>query len=165
MQSHGLHFEGRSILKHGFRIRLCADPMAHYFGYPYDKLNFHWPVYGLRDDAYCTLFVEHARKSIHRTEMDIRKCDYLLAYNEKSDISEFLKNLGYEPANIDKLRSHILCNTYLNILTYSHYLMKCFRCVAQTNLNGKCVTTVWELRNDFTIRFITLIPGGDKRWK
>lgn len=142
-----------------------ALSMVHYFGYPYDELIFHWPVYGLHDDAYCVLFVEYARKSIHGAEIDAGKCDYLLTYNEKSDKSEFLKALGYEPANIGELRSDILCNTYLNALTYGHYLKKCFRCVAETYLNGKCVTTVWELRRDFTIRFITLIPGGDKRWK
>lgn len=137
---------------------------VHYFGYPCDELIFHWPVYGLHDSAYCALFVEYARKSIHGAEMDIQKCDYLLTPNEGSDKSKFLKALGYDLSDPGKLRSDILCNTYLKTLTFSSSLKKCFRCIAQTSLDGKLVTTVWELRKDFTLRFLTLIPGGDKRW-
>ena len=138
---------------------------VHYFGYPYDELIFHWPVYGLHDSAYCELFVEYARKGIHGAEMDIRKCDYLLKYDEKDDKSAFLSALGYGLTEPSRLRSDILCHTDLRTLTYSRYTKGCLRCVAKTDLHGKFVTTVWELKKDFTLRLITLIPGGDKKWK
>ena len=112
----------------------------------------------------CALFVEYARKSIHGAEMDIRKCDYLLTFSKDSDKSKFLETLGYSLSAPGKLRTDILCNTNWQTLTFSSYLKQCFRCIAQTNLNGKLVTTVWELRKDFTLRFLTLIPGGDKKW-
>ena len=137
---------------------------VHYFGHPYDELIFHWPVYGLHESAYCALFVEYARKSIHGAEMDIRKCDYLLTFRKGSDKSKFLEALGYSLSAPGKLRTDILCNTNWRTLTFSSYLKQCLRCIAQTNLNGKLVTTVWELRKDFTLRFLTLIPGGDKKW-
>lgn len=39
------------------------------------------------------------------------------------------------------------------------------KCMAKTTLKGKLVTSVWELKQDFSVRFITLIPRDDKKWK
>lgn len=55
--------------------------------------------------------------------------------------------------------------TDLRTMIFSRYDNGCFACLAETKLKGLSVTTVWEIQKNLDIRFITLIPGGEKRWK
>lgn len=142
-----------------------ALSLVHYFGLPFNELVFHFPTFGLHDDEYCGLFVQYAKGSIKRFEIDERKIDYLLSFNFGRDKSLFLTRLGYNANTARELCSDIYCNTDVQSLTFSGFRNNCLKCVAKTVLKGKLVTTVWELKKDFKLRLITLIPGGDKRWK
>ena len=142
-----------------------ALAMVYYFGLPYDDLIFHWPLFGAHDDEYCDLFVKYARQYVHDFEMDINKALYLLSYQVNHDKSKFLKTIGYDASNLETLRKDICHCTDVSSLTFSRITKDCLKCSAKTILKGKLVTSVWELKPDFTIRFITLIPGGDKKWK
>lgn len=142
-----------------------ALTMVHYFGLPYNELVFHWPLYNIHDNEYCDIFVKYARKCIKEYEMEINKAIYLLTFQKENDKSAFLNSLGYSINNPEKLKGDIYCYTDIFSLTFSRYTKNCLRCIAKTNLNGKIVTSVWELKHNFIIRFITLIPGGDKKWK
>ncbi len=139
--------------------------MVYYFGLSDDSLIFHWPLPKVHDSEYCQMFVRYARSQTRGKEMDIRKCDYLLTYSKNRDKSEFLKKIGYEKSNPEKLKLDILYGTDFKTLSFSRYDQGCLSCVAKTTLKGKIVTTTWELMRNLKVRFITLIPGGDKRWK
>lgn len=142
-----------------------ALALIHYFELPFNELVFHFPVFGLHDDEYCRLFIRYARKVIKDFKIDERKIGYLLSFNKKGDKSAFLADLGYGDANARELLSDIYCCTEVQSLTFAKLTNHCLKCIAKTVLKGKLVTSVWELQKDFTIRFITLIPGGDKTWK
>ena len=142
-----------------------ALTMVHYFDYPFNELTFHWPIQKLHDQEYLEMFVKQASKSVKTAMVAIEKCGYLLKFDAKKDKSKFLLELGYAANDASKLRNDILCGTDLRTLSFSRYTSDCLSCIAKTTLNNKIVTTVWELKRDFTIRLITLIPGGDKQWK
>ena len=142
-----------------------ALTLVHYFGLSYSYLVFHWPLYNVHDNEYCDIFVKYVRKYIKEYEMDINKAFYLLTYQTGHDKSEFLKKLGYDVNDPEKLKNDICCYTDASTLTFSRLTKDCFRCIAKTILMGKIVTSIWELKRNFKIRFITLIPGGDKKWK
>ena len=139
--------------------------LVHYFGVPYNELSFHFPIYGLHDDEYCDIFVKYARKVIKRFDIDNDKMIYLLKYHSANDKSEFLNKIGYSSDNPDELCSDIYCHTDVQTLTFTRYKKGYLGCIAKTTLKGKVVTSVWSLEKNFHIRFITIIPGGDKRWK
>lgn len=139
--------------------------LFHYFGLPYNDLDFRFPVFNLHDDEYCDIFVKYSRKVIKYFDIDDRKGVHFLQYKIKDDKSLFLKKLGYSLENYHELISDIYCNTNVNSLTFSKFDKQCLKCIAKTILRGKIVTSVWELKSNFHIRLITIIPGGDKRWK
>lgn len=139
--------------------------MVHYFGLPYDDLIFHWPLFNVHDDEYCDVFVKYVRLYINDFEMDISKANYLLTYQADHDKSEFLKKIGYDQSGLDNLCEDICHCTDVTSLTFSRITKDCLKCMAKTTLKGKLVTSVWELKPNFSVRFITLIPGGDKKWK
>ena len=136
--------------------------LSHYFKLPLNDLVFHFPIYGLHDEEYCDLFVKQARETIKSLDVADEKMLYLLTHVKDRDKSSFLNQLGYTSLRPDELKSDIVCNTDLTTLSFSRFTPMWFKCVAKTTLRGKIVTTVWELRNDFTPRLITIIPGGDK---
>ena len=127
--------------------------------------TFHFPTPGIHDDEYCDIFVKYCRKNIDSIVINEKKAMYLLMQRAKDDKSSFLNNLGYDVNSSDKLLLDIYNNTQINSLTFSRNEKMCLKCVAKTILNGKIVTSVWKLKNSLEIRFITLIPGGEKRWK
>lgn len=139
--------------------------LVHYFGIHYNELDFHFPAYGLHDDEYCDIFVKYCRRIIRNFDVDINKCVYFLRPTVKNDKSKFLVSLGYSISNPENLLSDIYCNTYVDTLTFSSFNKGYLRCIAKTILKGKIVTSVWELKTNFHIRLITIIPGGDKKWK
>ncbi len=73
--------------------------------------------------------------------------------------------LGYSEKEKEKLLDDIEGNTVIKTLTFSRLEEKCLKCEAKTILKGNIVTSIWELKENLEIRFITLIPGGEKRWK
>ena len=142
-----------------------ALSLVHYFGLPFNELTFHFPVFGIHDDEYCALFVEYAKAAVKRFEIDERKLLYLLTPRMDNDKSKFLRSLGYFESNLNKLYADIHCGTQINSLRSKELTQYGLKCEAKTLLEGKIVTTAWVLEKNFTIRFITLIPGGDKKWK
>ncbi len=148
----------------------CEDDMTsltmvYCFGLDNENLVFHWPKLGVHDDEYCSLFVQYSKQRISGMDVDIRKCAYLMKYDAGRDKSRFLSELGYDSLSLESLRNDIISNTDLQILNFSRLISTCLKCVAKTELHGKIVTTVWELKKDYKIRLITLIPGDDKKWK
>lgn len=139
--------------------------LVHYFGFSKEDLPFCFPTYGVHDVDYCDIFVKYSRARIKGVLIDERKAVYLLTYKEKDDKSLFLNKLGYNENEKDKLLDDIRDNTDIKTLTFSRFEEKCLKCEAKTILKGNIVTSIWELKENLEIRFITLIPGGEKRWK
>ncbi len=142
-----------------------ALSLVHYFGLSFNELVFHFPTFGLHDDEYCRLFVQFSRKAVKRFKVDEMKIVYLLKPRERDDKSKFLHALGYSIDGVEELRADIHCGTTIDTLMFKEFSKFGIKCEAKTVLKGKIVTTAWMLENDFTIRLITLIPGGDKKWK
>lgn len=139
--------------------------LVHYFGFSKEDLPFCFPKYGIHDADYCDIFIKYSREHIKGILIDERKAVYLLTYKTKDDKSLFLNNLGYSENEKEKLLDDIQNNTKIGTLTFSRFEEKCLKCKAETILKGNIVTSVWELKENLEIRFITLIPGGEKRWK
>ena len=137
--------------------------LTYYFGL--SDFVFHWPTYGIHDAEYCDVFVKYSRGKIRDLEIDERKAIYLLATSKINDKSRFLKSLGYSSSEPRQLVNDIYQNTALRTLIYSRLDKNCFSCKALTVLKGKKLASIWELKKDFTLRLITLIPGGDKIWR
>lgn len=138
--------------------------LVHYYGFSIEKFPFHFPMCGIHDNEYCDIFVKYSRQHIKKVVIDERKAFYLLGHREKDDKSLFLEKIGYGLDNTGELLNDIIHNTEIQSLTFSRMEAKCLKCEARTTLKGKIVTTIWELKANFEIRFITMIPGGDKRW-
>ena len=139
--------------------------LVHYFGISYNESPFHFPTYGIHDEEYCDIFVKYSRNLVKNLSIDKNKALYLLSRNTANDKSAFLVSIGYSLNNQDELISDICYHTDLHSLIFARHKKGYLGCVAKTVLNGRVVTTVWSLERDLSLRFITLIPGGDKRWK
>ncbi len=139
--------------------------LVHYYGFPKENLPFAFPTYGVHDSDYCDIFVKYSRERVKGILIDERKAIYLLTYKTKDDKSLFLNKLGYSEKEKEKLLDDIRDNTEIKTLTFSRLEEKCLKCEAETILKGNIVTSIWELKENLEIRFITLIPGGEKRWK
>lgn len=141
--------------------------LIYIFGIDYDHLSIHFPNYKIHDDEYCELFAKYIRQYIKNMDVVIeeRKMGYLLKKADSDDKSEFLLGLGYDPADIRKLISDIRWDTDFTVSKFKVLNKFTFNIMAKTTLKGKIVTTAWQINKDGTVRFITLIPGGDKIWK
>ena len=139
--------------------------MYHYYGIDDETIVFHFPNYKIHDIEYCEMFCQFAKDKVTLNEINDEKIIYLLKFDPKKDKSTFLNNLGYNLNNIQKLKDDIFNKTFLKSLLFTRINKWGMSVIAPTKLNGTIVTSVWMLNADFTLRFITLIPGGDKIWK
>ena len=141
--------------------------LIYIFGLDYDHLSFHFPDYRIHDKEYCEMFAKYIRQYIKNEDVVIeeRKMGYLLRKTNADDKSEFLLGLGYDLADIRKLMSDIRWGTDFTVSKFRNIGEFTFNIMAKTTLKGKVVTTAWQISKDGTVRFITLIPGGDKIWK
>ncbi len=137
------------------------------FGLDYDHLSIHFPDYKIHDSKYCKLFVEYISQYIKNVDVVIeeRKMDYLLKTADADDKSRFLLSLGYDSTDVRRLISDIRLGTDFAVSKFRNINEFTFNIMSKTTLKGKIVTTGWQISKDGTVRFITLIPGGDKIWK
>ena len=126
---------------------------------------FHFPIQNVHDEEYCRDFLNAIKGSIKALICRKSKIDYLLPFKEKDDKSVFLNRLGYTRLNSEKLFDEIFKGVQIDSLKYVRFSFGCFMCKAKTRIQGKLVTTVWVLEKNLTLRFVTLIPRGDKTWK
>ena len=82
----------------------------------------------------------------------------------KKDKSKFLISLAYSLANLDRLKNDIIDGTEWSTLCFGKLTSFGITAKCKTVLKDKTVTTIWELDQNFNVRLITLIPGGDKTW-
>lgn len=66
--------------------------------------------------------------------------------------------------SLDILKNDIIKGTEWDTLIYNKLRRFGLMAECKTTLKGKVVTTAWKLEKDLSIRLITLIPGGDKKW-
>lgn len=140
--------------------------LLHYFGVDSPNMTYHFPILGVHDEEYYSLFLRHIKYSnmLRASNIDINKCRWLLTYHENNDKSLFLAKIGYDFGDIEKLKSDIINFTDFNSLRLPVLTMYGLKCIAKTILNGYIVSTVWQIEDDLSIRLITLLPGGDKKW-
>lgn len=132
-----------------------------------NKSLIRFPHYGIHDDDYCELFVKYIRKNITLGDVEIAdsKMNYLLSEQKGRDKSKFLLNLGYNLTCPEALIEDICNGTDFKTLEYKKLTSHSLNAKAKTKLKGYLVATGWQINKDGTVRFITLIPGGDKIWK
>lgn len=72
--------------------------------------------------------------------------------------------LSYFLANLDRLKNDIINGTEWDTPCFGKLTSFGITAKCKTVLKDKVVTTIWELNQDFNVRLITLILGGDKTW-
>ena len=127
--------------------------------------KFHFPVEGVHEKEYCDRFIRAIAADINEPKYVYDKMNYLLTYREKDDKSKFLKSLGYSEYRPYELFHDICSNTKLSSLKFSHFGASKFIMEGETILKGKIVKTVWKLEKNLDIYFVTLVPGGHKKWE
>ncbi len=144
-----------------------ALTMLLYYRLENDSYIIHFPDFNIHDKQYCEMFVEYAKKYIESDDIIIErsKMAYLLTEQVGHDKSRFLARIGYNLQNYETLMDDIKWNTDFKTLKYKIIKVHSLNVMAKTILNGYIVTTAWQLKPDGTLKFITLIPGGDKKWK
>lgn len=138
--------------------------LYYWYGMEYPNLTFHFPKFGVHDEEYCQTFVYFYRKNIKGKTIDAAKLKYLLTPDPKKDKSKFLTGLSYSLTNLDSFKNDIINGTEWATLCFGKLTSFGITAKCKTVLKGKVVTTIWELNQDFNVRLITLIPGGDKTW-
>lgn len=134
------------------------------FDIKFCKYKLHFPNYNIHDVDYCIDFVEYFKNDIKNKIIIENKLKYLLTYNENNDKSKFLISMGYNIENLKELYNDIILNTDFKTIKYKDIDKYGLRVKAKTILKGKTVTTGWMFERNFNLRFLTLIPGGDKEW-
>lgn len=66
---------------------------------------------------------------------------------------------------MNKLADDIRWNTDFKTLSFKLINGFTFNAEAKTVLNGYIVTTGWQISKNGDVRLLTLIPGGDKKWR
>jgi len=139
--------------------------MIYYFGLQDESLSFHWPNENVHNKEYFDLFVKYSKQFIESSDIALSKCNYILTFFENNDKSNFLNELGYYKINMKDLAKDIRYGTDYSTLKFSRVRKNHILCEAKTILKKYIVTSVWELQKNFSVRFVTLLPGGDKKWK
>ena len=141
--------------------------LVYLFGLDFDYLKFHFPNYKIHDKDYCEMFVKYIRRFIKNENaiVETRKIEYLLSVHYQRDKSSFLNKIGYNHDNVDRLIEDIRWNTDFQTATFKTINNFTFNFEAKTTINNYVVTTAWQLSKNGDVRLITLIPGGDKKWK
>lgn len=141
--------------------------LIYVFGMDDLDLKIHFPDYRIHEADYCEMFVKYIRKFIRNEDALIEpsKIMYLLTNQIGRDKSAFLKRLGYSESNEQKLINDIKYSTDFRTLSFKSINQYTFNAEAKTTLNNYVVTTAWQIQKDGQIRLITLIPGGDKKWR
>ena len=141
--------------------------LIYVFGMDDFDLQIHFPDYRIHEIDYCEMFVKYIRKYIRSENILIEpsKIKYLFTKQIGRDKSDFLKKLGYLEENEQELMDDIKSNTDFSTLTFKTINQYTFNAEAKTMLKNYVVTTAWQIQRDGYIRLITLIPGGDKKWK
>ena len=141
--------------------------LVYLFGMDYDHLKFHFPNFKIHDEDYCEMFVKYIRRYIKNEDaiVETRKIEYLLSVHYQSDKSSFLNKIGYNHDNAEQLIEDIRWNTDFQTSTFKTINNFTFNFEAKTIINNYVVTTAWQLSKNGDVRLITLIPGGDKKWK
>lgn len=94
-----------------------------------------------------------------------KKGEWLLTYQEGHGKSKFLSKFGYDINDPLRLLIYVEGGTDFKTLKFSRITEYGINCKTMTILNGYIVTSVWEVGSNLTIRFVTLIPGGEREWK
>ena len=141
--------------------------MLYVFGLDYDHLKIHFPDPKIHDEEYCKLFTKYIRDFISNVDViiDPPKMNYLLSEQKGRDKSKFLLNIGYSPNNPGELSDDIRWNTEFKTTQFKLLNDFTYNVMAKTKLKGYIVTTGWQINKDGSVRFLTLVPGGDKQWK
>lgn len=112
-----------------------------------------------------SFFVNICKTRITFKNISEEKIIYLLTKAEKNDKSKYLNQIGYNIDDKDALLNDILAFTDFNTLCFRNLTQYSLNCQAKTVLHGHIVTTGWRLTEDFELKFVTLIPKGEKKWK
>lgn len=143
--------------------------MVHYFGFDNDEFIFHFPISGVHTDEYCDIFVSYLKRNSLFGEAFIEESklkDYLFKFKEKDDKSKFMINvLGFSNNEGGWLRARnaILRGTDFSTAKYDPPMRNGLIINAETEIldkNGKKynVLTSWQIKDDLSLRFVTLIP-------
>ena len=139
--------------------------MYHYYGIDDKTIIFHFPCFKIHDSEYCEMFCIFLRSKTIIKQINPSKASYLLRYNKDRDKSLFLNALGYHTGDENLLISDIVLNTDLNSITFAGLNEWGLRVKAKTTLNNKILTSIWMINKKLEMKFVTMIPGGDKLWK
>jgi len=130
-----------------------------------NKFKFHFPIQGVHENEYCYDFIRLIKNSIHEPIFIEEKMKYLLTFRTKDDKSKFILSLSYSVNKPYELFKDICKNTIRDSIEFSRFSYGKIIVTAKTYLKGKLVKTIWRLEQNLDIYFVTLIPGGDKKWK
>lgn len=141
--------------------------LVYLYGFDNESVAFHFPKYEIQGKEYCELFDRYIRQFIKNDSSVIeeQKAIYFLTKLDKNDKSKFFTGIGYTYDNIAQFINDIRNGTDFTKSEFGKMTDKTFNIQTQTILNSYIVTSVWQIKEDGTVRLITLIPGGDKRWK
>lgn len=141
--------------------------LIYLYGLNYDHLKIHFPNYKIHDKDYCDMFIKYIRDFINKenAKVEKKKIVYLLTYQRERDKSIFLDKLGYNYSNIELLIEDIRWGTDFSTATFKVINKYTLSFEAKTTISHCVVTTAWQLLSNGEVRLITLIPGGDKKWK
>lgn len=163
----GLEMQGNAEL--GTLIDVCEYPPTS----DTDK-TISFPSKDKHSLSYYKKFVEYVGRYRLYGEagIDDKKIGgYLFVPQDKDDKSKFMIGvLGYpnDEHGWNKVRNEILSGTNFKTMRYEReYIYKFLTIAADTYIhdaNGKIylVKTSWRLYEDMTLKFVTLIPGGNK---
>lgn len=128
-----------------------------------------YPNPKVHDMDYCELFMAYCLNLRYPLINDEKITKYLLLWRKDGDKSKFLNMLGYSLNNWQKLSDNILKGTSFKPKIVTRFDLYGVNFKTETvlfnlvKLKNVSVTTVWHIEEDFSVRFVTLIPEEFKK--
>ena len=113
---------------------------------------------------YCDLVIKYCLDLKHPIVEDKKITDYILIYKNHNDKMKIFNQLGYYLSNYKELIEQIINGTNFSKKKVSRFQERCFTFKAETKIHNKnnneyfLCTTIWQVENDFKVRFVTVIP-------
>lgn len=144
--------------------------MVYLFGFDYSELRFHFPKMGIHDDDYCDYFVRYVKDNHLYGEPfmeETKLSKYLFYQRSVSDKSKYMiEVLGFEngPNGWNKARLAIIDGMDLETMKYTApFLNDCLEVSVESSVYDSDgikhdIITIWQLKDNLILRFITLKP-------
>lgn len=134
-----------------------------------DYIKFHFPIDGIHSKEYCQRFIDYIKSFKLYNELcidDSKLKNHLFKQKEFDDKSNYMINiLGFR--NDEKgwrlARDTIIGSVDDDTMQFSRFskgscIITMLADIQDIDGNKRCIKTVWELKRDFGLRFITLRP-------